>query len=44
MDFTGVIAKINPFFIIFMEISPYFEAEKVHFPFSVKISYEQAAP
>jgi hypothetical protein len=28
--FTGVITKINPFFIIFMEISPHFEAEKVH--------------
>jgi hypothetical protein len=25
----GVIAKINPFFIIFTEIYPYFEAEKV---------------
>jgi hypothetical protein len=29
MDFTGVIAKINPFFIILTEISLYFEAEKV---------------
>jgi hypothetical protein len=29
MDFTGVIAKINPFFIIFTEIYLYFEAEKV---------------
>jgi hypothetical protein len=29
MDLTGVIAKINPFFINFTEISPYFEAEKV---------------
>jgi hypothetical protein len=31
MDFTGVIAKINPIVIIFifMEISPYYEAEKV---------------
>jgi hypothetical protein len=29
MDFTGVIAKINPLFIIFMEISPYFETEKL---------------
>jgi hypothetical protein len=35
MDFTGpgVIAKINPFFIIFTEvILRYFEAEKVPFP------------
>jgi hypothetical protein len=32
MDFTGEIAKINPFFIIFTEISPYFGAENVpHF-------------
>jgi hypothetical protein len=29
MDFTGVTAKIKPFFIIFTEISPYFEDEKV---------------
>jgi hypothetical protein len=29
MDITGVIAKINTFFIIFTEVSPYFEAEKV---------------
>jgi hypothetical protein len=29
MDLTGVIAKINPFFIIFTEISPYFEAGNV---------------
>jgi hypothetical protein len=29
MDFTGVIAKINPFFIIFTEICAYLEAEKV---------------
>jgi hypothetical protein len=29
MDFTGVITKINLFFIIFLEISPYFELEKV---------------
>jgi hypothetical protein len=29
MDFMGMIAKINPFFIIFTEICPYFEAEKV---------------
>jgi hypothetical protein len=31
MDFTGVIAKINPFLIIFTEIFPYFEVEKYPF-------------
>jgi hypothetical protein len=35
MDFTGVIAKINPFIIF---------TEKFIRPFSVKISYEHAAP
>jgi hypothetical protein len=29
MDLTGVIDKINLYFIIFMEISLYFEAEKL---------------
>jgi hypothetical protein len=44
MDFTGpgVIAKINPLFIIFTEISLYFDAEKEPLN-SVKISYEHAA-
>jgi hypothetical protein len=35
MDFTGAIAKINPFFII----SPYFEAENYHFSVNVRACY-----
>jgi hypothetical protein len=42
MDFRGVVAKIDSFFIIFTEISPYFEDEKV--PLVRKNLNEHAAP
>jgi hypothetical protein len=45
MDFTGVIAKINPFFIVFWGNFSvwYFEAEKVPL-FRKNILHEHAAP
>jgi hypothetical protein len=43
MDFTLVIAKINPFFIIFLR--KFLHTLKLKkYPFSVKISYEHVAP
>jgi hypothetical protein len=41
-DFTGVIAKINPFFIILWKFLRTLMLKK--YPFSIKILYEHAAP